>query len=192
MRARVKVAAQVAAALLVYSHGVSVRGFAGYPLPDWLSLLLTVGWLVACSNAFNLIDGMDGLATGVGVFATITMLFAALLHDVAKPQTRTVDADGRIRFLGHADEGAAAAAAVMRRLRFSARETGFVATVVREHLRPVQLAQIGVYQAQQAYAISFSGVAAAAQNVIPRGVGGGIYTIPANSVLTGCFTVFCR
>jgi poly(A) polymerase len=68
---------------------------------------------------------------------------AALLHDVAKPQTRAVDVDGRIRFLGHADEGAEIAAAIMRRLRFSARETSFVATIVREHLRPVQLAQLG-------------------------------------------------
>ena len=68
---------------------------------------------------------------------------AALLHDVAKPQTRTVDTNGRIRFLGHADEGATAATSILKRLRFSAREVDFVTTLVREHLRPVQLAQIG-------------------------------------------------
>jgi poly(A) polymerase len=68
---------------------------------------------------------------------------AALLHDVAKPQTKTVDAHGRIRFLGHADEGARVAAAIMRRLRFSSREVAYVATLVREHLRPVQLAAVG-------------------------------------------------
>jgi poly(A) polymerase len=68
---------------------------------------------------------------------------AALLHDVAKPQTRTVDDDGRVRFLGHADEGAATARRVMRRLRFSAEETRFVSKLVAEHLRPVQLAQVG-------------------------------------------------
>jgi len=68
---------------------------------------------------------------------------AALLHDVAKPQTRTVDDDGRARFYGHADAGAATAARVMRRLRFSASEVRFVSRLVAEHLRPVQLAQVG-------------------------------------------------
>lgn len=68
---------------------------------------------------------------------------AALLHDVAKPQTRTVENDGRIRFLGHAEEGAVIAGRVMRRLRFSAAATRFVQRLVAEHLRPVQLAQVG-------------------------------------------------
>jgi poly(A) polymerase len=68
---------------------------------------------------------------------------AALLHDVAKPQTRTVDASGRIRFFGHADEGAATAARIMRRYRFSAREVAYVAKLIEEHLRPVQLAAAG-------------------------------------------------
>ena len=41
---------------------------------------LTILWLVACANAFNLIDGVDGLASGVGLLATLTMLAAGLLH----------------------------------------------------------------------------------------------------------------
>src|SRR5581483_6968252 len=40
----------------------------------------TVGWLLLCTNALNLIDGMDGLAVGVGLFATTTTLLAALLQ----------------------------------------------------------------------------------------------------------------
>jgi tRNA nucleotidyltransferase/poly(A) polymerase len=68
---------------------------------------------------------------------------AALLHDVAKPRTRSVDADGRVHFYGHADEGAIVAARVLRRLRFSAAEVRLVSTLVAEHLRPVQLAQVG-------------------------------------------------
>ncbi|HXK34239.1 MAG TPA: HD domain-containing protein, partial [Dehalococcoidia bacterium] len=68
---------------------------------------------------------------------------ASLLHDAGKPATRTVDADGRIRFFGHADAGARTARAVMRRLRFSAREVEFVGVLVEQHLRPVQLAQVG-------------------------------------------------
>ena len=56
-------------------------GISGYVLPIWLSLPLTILWLIACANAFNLIDGMDGLATGVGLFATFTILIAAMLQD---------------------------------------------------------------------------------------------------------------
>ena len=68
---------------------------------------------------------------------------ATLLHDVAKPQTQSTEADGRVRFLGHPDAGADVAAKIMRRLRFSAREVRFVTMLVAEHLRPVQLAAVG-------------------------------------------------
>lgn len=68
---------------------------------------------------------------------------AALLHDVAKPQTRAEQPDGRVRFFGHADLGAEVAARVLRRYRFSAKEVRFVSVLVAEHLRPVQLAQAG-------------------------------------------------
>jgi len=39
---------------------------------------ITVVWLVVCTNAFNLIDGLDGLAAGVGLLATAAMLLAGL------------------------------------------------------------------------------------------------------------------
>jgi UDP-GlcNAc:undecaprenyl-phosphate GlcNAc-1-phosphate transferase len=39
---------------------------------------ITVLWLVGCTNAFNLIDGMDGLAAGVGFVATVAMILAGL------------------------------------------------------------------------------------------------------------------
>lgn len=64
---------------------------------------------------------------------------AALLHDIAKPQTRAVDASGRLRFLGHADGGAIIATDIMERLRFSSRETRLVATAIKHHLRPGQI-----------------------------------------------------
>jgi putative nucleotidyltransferase with HDIG domain len=73
----------------------------------------------------------------------VLLKLAALLHDVAKPQTRTEEPGGRARFFGHADLGAGMARQIMRRLRFSSRESAFVALLVAEHLRPIQLAQIG-------------------------------------------------
>jgi UDP-GlcNAc:undecaprenyl-phosphate GlcNAc-1-phosphate transferase len=75
-----KLAGQAAAAAAAYAAGVRVSGIAGVATTDWWSLPVTVAWLIACANAFNLIDGMDGLAAGVGLFATATTLAVALLH----------------------------------------------------------------------------------------------------------------
>ncbi len=60
----------------------------------------------------------------------------ALLHDVGKPQTKTIEPDGRIRFLGHADAGAIKAVNMLERLRFSAKEIKLVETAIKHHLRP--------------------------------------------------------
>jgi poly(A) polymerase len=68
---------------------------------------------------------------------------AALLHDIAKPGTKTIE-EGRARFLGHPQQGAAAAAAIMTRLRFSHREIELVALLVKYHLRPTQMANEGI------------------------------------------------
>ncbi|MEE8353838.1 MAG: HD domain-containing protein, partial [Dehalococcoidales bacterium] len=85
---------------------------------------------------------ISGASPG-GSPASALLRLAAVLHDIAKPETRTVDADGRTRFLGHPSAGAAMAVAIVERLRFSVRETKLVETMVREHLRPTQLAQSG-------------------------------------------------
>ena len=75
-----KFTGQLAAAGLAMWGGVLVEGFVGYSFSPWLAYPLTLLWLVGCANAFNLIDGVDGLAAGVGLFATMTMLLAALIH----------------------------------------------------------------------------------------------------------------
>src|ERR1041385_1040077 len=46
--------------------------------PAAISYVLTVFWLVAISNAFNLIDGVDGLATGAALFSSVVILIVAL------------------------------------------------------------------------------------------------------------------
>ncbi len=97
--------------------------------------------------------------------ATLLRL-AGLLHDVAKPQTRALQPDGRIRFFGHADEGAKIAAAICRGYRFSARETRWVALLVEQHLRPVQLAQLGEVPTRRALHRFFKDLADAAEAVL--------------------------
>ena len=76
-----KMVGEVGAALLAYWAGIRVQNFVGFHLATWLHLPLIVIWLVACTNAVNLIDGVDGLAAGVGLFAACTTLFAALLQN---------------------------------------------------------------------------------------------------------------
>jgi poly(A) polymerase len=61
--------------------------------------------------------------------------FAALLHDIAKPQTRDVTSEGRITFMGHDAAGAQVAAGVLARLRASEKLSEHVAALTRNHLR---------------------------------------------------------
>jgi UDP-GlcNAc:undecaprenyl-phosphate GlcNAc-1-phosphate transferase len=75
-----KLLGQVGAAAWAYEAGVRLVGMGGYSIPPWCGAALTVAWLVLCSNAFNLIDGIDGLAAGVGLTATLTTLIAGLLR----------------------------------------------------------------------------------------------------------------
>jgi len=81
------------------------------------------------------------LEVSSGSTRRLLLKLAALLHDIAKPQTKAIDAQGRMRFLGHAREGAVIAATILERLRFSAKEVKLVETMVRYHLRPGQMGQ---------------------------------------------------
>jgi poly(A) polymerase len=65
---------------------------------------------------------------------SVPLVFAVLLHDVAKPVTATVDETGRIRFSGHDRAGAEMAEKIMRRLRFSGAEIEDTVEMVRQHM----------------------------------------------------------
>ncbi len=89
----------------------------------------------------------DGLAArfaeevSTGRSRLVLLKLAALLHDIAKPQTKTFELSGRMRFFGHGTEGAATAQTIMERLGFSRREITMVSTMVEHHLRPGQLVE---------------------------------------------------
>jgi tRNA nucleotidyltransferase/poly(A) polymerase len=72
--------------------------------------------------------------------ALVSLKLAALLHDCAKPQTKTCDDDGRTHFYGHDDAGAPIAAERVRALRFNKAEVERVRVIVAHHMRPQQLA----------------------------------------------------
>ncbi len=61
--------------------------------------------------------------------------FGALLHDIAKPQTRAVTPEGRVTFIGHDAVGAGLAHDVLARLRASERLGAHVGALTRHHLR---------------------------------------------------------
>jgi UDP-GlcNAc:undecaprenyl-phosphate GlcNAc-1-phosphate transferase len=79
LRPKQKLLGQVIAATLVWFGGIEINLFLDIPAAHLISYPVTVFWLVACSNAFNLIDGLDGLAAGAGFFATVTIIVAAVL-----------------------------------------------------------------------------------------------------------------
>lgn len=84
LRPWIKLIAQLAAASYAWSSGIRVSTLAGHPFVGMVSFLVTIFWIVLCTNAINLIDGLDGLATGVSLFAALTMAGAALLtHNFA-------------------------------------------------------------------------------------------------------------
>jgi UDP-GlcNAc:undecaprenyl-phosphate GlcNAc-1-phosphate transferase len=84
LKAWQKLIGQVIAAGVACWYGVLVIDVVGLHVRAWWTIPVTMVWLLACTNAFNLVDGMDGLAAGVGMFATLTMFVAALMqHNVA-------------------------------------------------------------------------------------------------------------
>ncbi len=97
---RLKLACQGLAVLVLYAGGVRIQSFDllgwaidfGHPaLPlasiglsgsfAPLSLLVTMLWFLGCMNIWNLIDGMDGLASGVGLLVSGTLTLVAIHHD---------------------------------------------------------------------------------------------------------------
>ena len=74
----------------------------------------------------------------------------ALLHDIAKPQTRTIEPSGRMRFFGHSEAGEEIAAQILERLRFARSGQRLVCTMIRHHLRPRQMAGKGELPTERA------------------------------------------
>ncbi len=81
----------------------------------------------------------------------LLLKLGALMHDIAKPATKTIDETGRARFLGHTKQGAAVAAGILERLRFSGREIRLVENLVYHHLRPAQMANEGLPTSRAIY-----------------------------------------
>ena len=67
--------------------------------------------------------------------ASPVLKLAALLHDVGKPATRTIDDEGNTRFFGHEGLGAVMSETILRRLMMPERDVAAVAKLVKNHMR---------------------------------------------------------
>ncbi len=77
--------------------------------------------------------------TQTDAHAAALLKHAALLHDIGKPETRKIDAKGKVHFYGHETAGFFMVRAVCDRLRFSSSWKNYVSFLVRHHLRPLFL-----------------------------------------------------
>ena len=62
----------------VISNPGFLDGEATIPL-GWLSIPFTIMWIIACTNAVNLIDGLDGLAVGISAISSISMMIVSMI-----------------------------------------------------------------------------------------------------------------
>ncbi|MEO0794227.1 MAG: hypothetical protein AAFX93_03640 [Verrucomicrobiota bacterium] len=82
VRPIVKLSGQVlAAATLFFLSGKGFDSILGFKdIPMFINLLLTIIWCVALINAFNLIDGMDGLCSGLAIISSLGIAAAYILR----------------------------------------------------------------------------------------------------------------
>ncbi len=81
--ARVKLLGQIIAATIPVYLGIRIEWLTnpvsgGYMYMDQLSIPVTILWVVGMTNALNLIDGLDGLAAGVSLIASVTVIIVAI------------------------------------------------------------------------------------------------------------------
>jgi len=83
---RTKFAGQFITAFLFALFGyrfevLHIPGFAIYPMPDVMAVAVTVFWILAVINAFNMVDGIDGLASSICIVTLFFIAAAAALFD---------------------------------------------------------------------------------------------------------------
>ncbi len=77
----IKLFGQIVAAAVAVSWGARITWvtdpFGGMVHLGWLAIPLTMLWIVAVTNAINIVDGLDGLAAGVSAIVAMTVLVVA-------------------------------------------------------------------------------------------------------------------
>lgn len=82
----VKLIGQIIAASIVVSFGIRIDNLnlpfleGNIVLSKAFSIILTMGWIVGITNAINLIDGLDGLSTGISIISSVSLLIIFALN----------------------------------------------------------------------------------------------------------------
>jgi UDP-GlcNAc:undecaprenyl-phosphate GlcNAc-1-phosphate transferase len=96
----VKFAVQSLAATMLFAGGLRILNipvlFGEHQLPWFVGLPFTILWVLAITNAFNLIDGLDGLAAGSALFSTLVAFVVTLLNGYSLVTVMTIALAGAI------------------------------------------------------------------------------------------------
>ncbi len=96
----VKFAVQALAATMLFAGGLRIVNipvvFGAHQLPWFVGLPFTILWVLAITNAFNLIDGLDGLAAGSALFSTLVAFVVTLLSGYSLVTVMTIALAGAI------------------------------------------------------------------------------------------------
>jgi tRNA nucleotidyltransferase/poly(A) polymerase len=111
--------------------------------PAWLE-----GLRISPSHRQALASQLSAVTTNERLRSAVFRL-AALLHDAAKPATRSVDDKGSIHFYQHEEAGAELAAARANALKLSSDEVDQVRVTVRHHMRPNQMSREAIKQSSR-------------------------------------------
>jgi UDP-GlcNAc:undecaprenyl-phosphate/decaprenyl-phosphate GlcNAc-1-phosphate transferase len=95
-----KFSVQAVAGTMLFMGGLRIVNipvlFGDRALPWYVGLPFTVLWVLAITNAFNLIDGLDGLAAGSALFSTMVAFVVALLNGPSLVTVMTIALAGAI------------------------------------------------------------------------------------------------
>jgi poly(A) polymerase len=120
----------------VFDHNMETLGFAERIIcPNTRKedpVLKQIPWKSSFSDHFQ-----EEISNGHPRY--VVFKIAALLHDIAKPTTKTIEPNGRMRFIGHATQGSNLVKKIMQRLHFSRKEIDLANVIVDQHLRPIQI-----------------------------------------------------
>lgn len=81
-----KLTGQLLAAIIVTSFGlrlgdINLPFLSSFQMSETVSIILTIGWIVGITNAINLMDGLDGLSSGITLISCLSLLMIFALND---------------------------------------------------------------------------------------------------------------
>ena len=121
LKAKYKLVVQIVAGIIIVLSGYRFKNIGSFTLPLWFSYFMTFCWIIGIINAFNLIDGIDGLCGGLSslIIITLAIIFSSsathssaicfilvaaiggfLIFNNPHPKAKIFMGDGGSQFLG--------------------------------------------------------------------------------------------